>query len=278
MLKELDVSRLGFYDYLKRVPSKTKLRKERIIKEIKKIHKESYEIYGSPKITELLNKKGEKVSQKYVYSIMKENNIKAKYIKPYIQTTVSHDFSDKLKNLLNRHYDPTKPNVAWCTDITYIWTYDDGFVYLTSIMDLYSRKIISWVLSDTLETKWVVEAVNKAKRVRNADKPLIMHSDRGRQYTAKDYEEATAGMTLSYSKKAYPWDNACIESFHSLLKREWINRFKIIDYNHAYKLVFEYIEAFYNTVRIHSHCDYASPNDYEKKYWIKLRQMEINVA
>ena len=113
VLKELDVSRLGFYDYLKRVPSKTKLRKERITKEIKKIHKESYEIYGSPKITELLNKKGEKVNQKYVYSIMKENNIKAKYIKPYIQTTVSHDFSDKLKNLLNRHYDPTKPNVAW---------------------------------------------------------------------------------------------------------------------------------------------------------------------
>ncbi|MEQ2768912.1 IS3 family transposase [Faecalibacillus intestinalis] len=79
----------------------------------KRTPKESYEIYGSPKITELLNKKGDKVSQKYVYSIMKENNIKAKYIKPYIQTTVSHDFSDKLKNLLNRHYNPTKPNVTW---------------------------------------------------------------------------------------------------------------------------------------------------------------------
>ena len=90
-----------------------RLKKERITKEIKKIHKESYEIYGSPKITELLNKNSEKVSQKYVYSIMKENNIKAKYIKPYIQTTVSHDFSDKLKNLLNRHYNPTKPNVTW---------------------------------------------------------------------------------------------------------------------------------------------------------------------
>ena len=122
MLKKLDVCRSGFYDYLKRVPSKTKLRKERITKEIKKIHKESYEIYGSPKITELLNKKGEKVNQKYVYSIMKENNIKAKYIKPSIQTTVSHDFSDKLKNLLIRHYNPIRPNVAWCTDITYIWT------------------------------------------------------------------------------------------------------------------------------------------------------------
>ena len=139
MLKKLDVSRLGFYDYLKRVPSKTELRKERITKEIKKIHKESYEIYGSPKITELLNKKGEKVSQKYVYSIMKENNIKAKYIKPYIQTTVSHDFSDKLKNLLNRHYNPTKPNVAWCTDITYIWI-QDGFVYLNCVMDFMPGK------------------------------------------------------------------------------------------------------------------------------------------
>lgn len=110
----------------------------------------------------------------------------------------------------DKKFNPYSPDAIWCTDITYIWTYE-GFVYLTSIMDLYSRKIISWVLSDTLETKWVVEAVNKAKRVRNADKPLIMHSDCGRQYTAKDYEEATAGMTLSYSKKAYPWDNACID-------------------------------------------------------------------
>ena len=165
----------------------------------------------------------------------------------------------------------------WCSDITYIWTHE-GFVYLTSIMDLYSRKIISWVLSDTLETKWLVEAVNKAKELRHIDKPLIMHSDRGRQYTSKDYKDATEGMTLSYSKKAYPWDNACIESFHALLKREWINRFKITDYNHAYRLIFEYIEAFYNTVRIHSHCEYISPNEYEKKYWQKLRHLEIEVA
>lgn len=207
MLKKLDVSRLGFYDYLKRVPSKTKLRKERIIKEIKKIHKESYEIYGSPKITELLNKKGEKVSQKYVYSIMKENNIKAKYIKPYIQTTVSHDFSDKLKNLLNRHYNPTKPNVAWCTDITYIWTYDDGFVYLTSVMDLYSRSIIS---------DEVLKCIEKAKERRNIENPLVIQSDRGVQYTSTKYRELTSEFIRSYSRKGTPCDNACIESFLSL--------------------------------------------------------------
>ena len=93
--------------------------------------------------------------------------------------------------------------------------------------------------------------------------PLVIHSDRGVQYTCGDYEEATEGMERSYSAKACPWDNACIESFHSLIKREWTSRFHIIDYSHAYRLVFEYIEAFYNTVRIHSHCGYRSPSEYE---------------
>ena len=154
-----------------------------------------------------------------------------------------------------------------------IWTYT-GFVYLTSIMDLYSRKIIAWVLSDTLEAKWVVEAIEKAKKERKVDKPKVMHSDRGIQYTCDAYRETAEGWKLSYSKKAYPWDNACIESFHSVLKREWINRFQIVDYEHAYRLVFEYINTFYNTVRIHSHCGYQSPQEYEKEY---LDRMEAKV-
>lgn len=145
-------------------------------------------------------------------------------------------------------------------------------------MDLYSRKTIAWVLSGTLEAKWLIEAAEKAKRTRHVNRPLIMHSDWGCQYTSTDYIEATQGMTRSYSKKAYPWDNACIEPFHSLLKREWINRFKTMDYKHAYKLVFEYIETFYNTVRIHSHYNYESPNEHEKKYWKELRKLEIEVA
>lgn len=89
------------------------------------------------------------------------------------------------------------------------------------------------------------------------------------------FRKATAGMVHSYSKEAYPWDNACIESFHALLKREWINRFKIFNYTHSYKLIFGYIEAFYNTVQIHSHCGYLSPNDYEKQY---LKKLEITVC
>lgn len=138
--------------------------------------------------------------------------------------------------------------------------------------------LLTITLSMTLETKWVVEAIEKAKSSRGIKKPLILHSDRGSQYTSSDYAKATEGMVCSYSKKAYPWDNACIESFHALIKREWLNRFRITNYSHAYRLVFEYIEAFYNTVRIHSHCDYISPGKYERTYWMKPKEMEIDVA
>ena len=243
------------------------------MEEIRQIHKESHEIYGAPKIAEEMRKKGDAVSDKTVGNYMREIGIRACYTKHYTKTTIQPDFSRKLRNILKEQFAPMEPNAVWCSDITYIWTYT-GFVYLTSTMDLYSRKIISWVLSDTLEAKWVVEAIGKAKKARGVDKPKVMHSDRGIQYTCKEYMEATEGWERSYSKKAYPWDNACIESFHSVLKREWLNRFRIIDYDHAYQLVFEYINTFYNTIRLHSHCKYKSPQEYEDEY---LEKMEYDV-
>ena len=198
--------------------------------------------------------------------------IKAQYVKPYIQTTVDSNFSEELQNKLDEQFNPEHPNTVWCSDITYIWSIE-GFVYLTSIMDLFSRKIIAWVLSDTLEAKWVVEVIEKAKRKRPVEKALVMHSDRGIQYTCSAYQEVTKEFIKIYSKKGYPWDNTCIEAFHALLKREWINHFKIYDYVHAYKLVFEYIETFYNTIRIPSHCGYLSPNAYEQQYKEKMKKI-----
>ncbi len=208
---------------------------------------------------------------------MRELGIKAQYVKPYTVTTINSDFSNELKNILEEQFNPQKPDAVWCSDITYIWTYE-GFVYLTSIMVLYSRKIIAWTLSNTLEARWVIETVNKAKKARNVSAPLILHSDRGIQYVSTEYIKATIGICRSYSKKAYPWDNACIEAFHALIKREWLNRFKIYDYNQAYRLVFQYIDTFYNTIRIHSHCGYLSPNEYESSYWDKLNKMERKEA
>ena len=129
-------------------------------------------------------------------------------------------------------------------------------------MALYSRKIIAWTLSRTLEVDEVLKCLETAN-------PVVIQSDRGVHYTSQKYKELTKGMIRSYSGKGNPWDNACIESYHAVIKREWLNRFKIMNYKHAYQLVFEYLEGFYNTVRIHSHCDYLSPNEYEMRYMLE---------
>ena len=271
------VSRSGYNSWKNRVPSIREQRKNNVKNKICDIYDESHQNYEAPKITAILNKNGETISEKTVGNYMREMGLKAQWIKHYTITTIAPDFSETYKNILKKQFNPDTSDVVWCSDITYIWTFD-GFVYLTSIMDLYSRKTIAWELSRTLEAKWIIKAVEKAKKNRHVTSPLIMHPDRGCQYTSVDYIDATEGMTRSYSKKGYPWDNACIESFHSLLKREWISRFKIKDYKHAYKLVFEYIETFYNTVRIHSHCNYESPNKHEKNYWKELRKLEIEAA
>ena len=217
------------------------------------------------KITRELQKDGERISERTVGKYMREMGLKAQWIRPWTTTTRDSDFSSELHNILDEQFNPERPNEVWCSDITYIWTLD-GFTYLTSIMDLFSRKIIAWMLSDSMEVSCVIETVNIAKTTRNITQPLIIHSDRGSQYVSRAYREATEKMQRSYSHAGYPYDNACIEAFHSLIKREWINRFRIQDHRQAYRLVFEYIETFYNTVRIHSHCGYMSPNDYERLY------------
>ena len=265
MLKFLGVSRSGYRSFLNRTVSATKQRKEAMKKKIQTIYNDSKQNYGAPKITQELRKSGETIAERTVGKYMREMGIKAQWIKPWTTTTRDSDFSNELLNILDEQFNPERPNAVWCTDITYIWT-QDGFVYLNCVMDLFARKIIAWTLADTMEVSTVIETINKAKARRNTDLPLIIHSDRGSQYVSNAWREATESMQRSYSHSGYPYDNACIESFHSLIKREWLNRFNIRSYSHAYRLVFEYIETFYNTVRIHSHCDYMSPDEFEKLY------------
>ena len=272
MLYFLGVSRSGYRAFLKHKPSESELRKERVKERIQEIYDSSHQNYGAPKITQELQKEGERISERTVGSYMHELGIRAQWVKPWITTTIDSDFSKELHNSLDEQFNPDRPNAVWCTAITYIYTHE-GFAFLTSVMDLYSRKIIAWALAPTLEAKYVVEAINLAKARRKIDQPLILHSDRGVQYVSQAYREATEKFQLSYSHKGYPYDNACIESFHSLIKREWLNRFRIETHDQAHQLVFEYIEAFYNTVRIHSHCNYMSPDQFERLY-----QKVCNVA
>ena len=256
MLKFLGVSRSGYQAWFHHVPSDTEKRRKTVKAKIQDIYDDSRQNYGAPKITA------------------------EQWSRPWTITAKDSDFSTELQNIFDEQFNPDRPNAVWCSDITYIRTID-GFVYLTSIIDLFFRKIIAWTLSETLEISCVIDTINKAKARRSIDQPLIIHSDRGSQYVAKEYKKATENMQRSYSKKAFPWDNACIESFHSIIKREWLNRFKIRDYRQAYRLIFEYLEAFYNARRIHSIvtiCHQMNSNEYMKEHTGKQSFWQVKMG
>lgn len=267
MLKHLGVSKSGYYDWLNRKPSDQAMQRAKVKEAIKGIYDDSRCIYGAPKITQKLHKRGFNTAERTVTKYMKEMGIRACWVRPYTITTHSENFSDELRNILRRNFSPDEPNAVWCTDITYIYT-AKGFVYLSSIMDLFSRNIVAWELAPTLETEYVIKAVKKAMLTSGA-RPKVIRTDRGVQYTSISYWDEIEGILKSYSSKGNPWDNACIESFHALIKREWLNRFNIKDINHAHELVFEYINMFYNTGRIHGFCGYLSPRDYENRYYFR---------
>ena len=182
VLKRLGVSRSGYHAWKKRCPSAAEKHRGEVKEKILKIYEDSHQNYGAPKITRELWKGGEKIAVKTVANYMRQMGIKAQWIKPYTQTTIDSDFSKELRNILNEQFNPEHPDAVWVSDITYIWTFE-GFVYLTSIMDLYSRKIIAWVLSETLEASHVV-----GSRVRRESKENTQH------YTAANY---TYGQRLS---------------------------------------------------------------------------------
>jgi len=243
-----------------------KLRRDMLAIQIKEIHRNSKEIYGAPKITRILRKRGEIVSERLIGKIMREHGLRAHYTKPWTRTTRNSNFSKSLRNVIKRDFNPKNPNNVWCSDITYVWTKEDGFVYLTTVMDLYSRKIIGWKISRTMEADDVLDCLRKARERRYWERAVIIHSDRGSQYVSELYKKLTKGMITSYSDKGNPWDNAPIEAFHALIKREWFSKYQPHNYEDAYRLTFEYIEGFYNTERPHSFCDYLSPNEYEQEF------------
>ena len=265
VLKKLGLSRSGYYDFIRRKPSETAQKRDKIMDEILAIYDKSNQIYGAPKIREELLKKGISISERTVTNYMQQLDIKAGWIKKTKHISPKPDITCQLKNILEQQFNPKNPNELWCTDITYIWTLE-GFVYLTCIMELFSRKIIAWDLSDSLDAANVVNALNKAISKRGC-RPKVIHTDRGCQFTSEAWKTACMDIERSFSKKHYPWDNACIESFHSLIKREFLNRYIIRNIDHAHRLVFEYIDTFYNTTRIHSACGYLSPDEFEDTYY-----------
>lgn len=272
MCKVFKVSRSGYYDWLDRPQNERKKRKEQLSKRIKQIFLESRRLYGSPKITKVLQSEGERVSQKTVARIMKELGLRSRTVKKYKATTHSNHSLPVQDNKLNQQFVAEAPNQVWMADITYVAT-DEGWLYLASIMDLYSREIVGWYADKQMTKALVLKALDRAYEKKQPKGQVLHHSDRGSQYASKDYQDRLKQYQMigSMSRKGNCYDNACIESFHSIIKKELIYLEKFKTREEAKKYVYEYIEFFYNRKRIHSSIGYFSPLQYERMYYNSIK-------
>lgn len=266
MCRILKVSRSGYHRWLYRRLSKRK-QDDAIIKEqILRIYRESRKTYGSPRIHRQLAIQGYPCGKKRVERLMREAGLQAIHKRRYKVTTDSAHSLPVAGNLLNRNFSASRPNLTWVADITYIST-GEGWLYLATVMDLYSRKIVGWSMKDRLTQGLVIEALDMAIKQRRPGRGLVIHSDRGSQYAAYDYQRYLwkRGIICSMSRKGDCWDNAVMESFFHTIKTELINRRRYISRASACRDVFEYIEAFYNRQRLHSSIGYNSPENYERQ-------------
>lgn len=223
--------------------------------------------YGSPRIHEKLVKQDNiKVSQKTVANRMKALGLFATKPRKYTNTTDSNHEKPVYPNELKRQFNPEAPNLVWVTDITYIHT-GEGFIYLNPVLDLFSRRVVSYAIDDCMDKSLPLRALKEAIALRNPAEGLIHHSDRGSQYCSNDYiqELKDAKFVISMSKKATPFDNACAETFFASLKKEYLYKFAFATKAEAIAAVEFYIQ-FYNRKRIHSTLDYATPIEQELAY------------
>jgi putative transposase len=263
----LEVSPSGYYDWQKRrtTPGLRAVENQTLAKQIEVIHVLSRKTYGSPRVVEALRKQGCRHGRNRIGRLMKQAGLcgrqKARY---RVQTTDSNHDQPIAPNRLAQAPKATAPNQLWVADITYIQT-QEGWLYLAAILDLYSRKIVGWAMSERIDTTLVLKALAMALLHRHPPAQLLLHSDRGVQYASADYRRALsqAGLVASMSRKGNCYDNAFIESFWSTLKLELVYRGHFATRSQARTQIFDYIEKFYNRQRAHGSLDYHSPVDFE---------------
>ena len=232
---------------------------------ITEIYTNSRKTYGSPRIYQKLLREGYAIGKKRVERLMQELGIQAVAKRKYKVTTDSRHSRPVAENHLNRQFTPERANQYWVADIPYIYP-REGWLYLATIMDLYSRKIIGWSLREGLTKELVMAALHMALKQRRLSVDLLLHSDRGSQYASELYQLLLSknGIICSMSRKGNCWDNAVMESFYRTLKVELIYQKTYETRRQARRDIFEYIEIFYNRERLHSSLGYHSPEEYEK--------------
>lgn len=256
MCQVLKVGRSSYYAWLKHKPSKKEKRDKVLTEQIQEVYFDSKQRYGSPRITEELRSQGIKVSRPKVAKMMQNMGLSSKLGKKFIpSTTDSKHNKDISPNLLDRNFKAIKRGTVWVSDITYIATLE-GFLYLTTIIDLYDRKVVGWAISEGMSTQeTVLSAWYMALNNRSIQGKLIFHSDRGVQYASTSFRNALKADSVlqSMSRRANCWDNAVAESFFKSLKTEAIYGLRLVSKLEMKAILFEYIEVWYNRKRRHSY-------------------------
>ena len=265
MCKILQISRSRYYSWLKH-PSSDRAKADIVLlQKIDDVFIEGRLLYGTRKIKHRLDQRGVIISRKRIARLMQEAGMQRKTKRKFKATTNSKHSLFISPNLLKRQFHVAEPNHVWTGDITYIPT-QNGWLYLATVMDLYSRKIVGWSMDTNMQASLVNNALTMAIWQRRPAKGLIWHSDRGSQYCAKSHREILKdhGIEQSMSRKGDCWDNATSESFFSILKRELVELSNFVNQKEASAAIFEYIEVFYNKIRSYSTIGYIAPVEFEE--------------
>ena len=267
LCKVLDVSRSGFYAWDERGRSTRASEDAKLTVHILAAFKVGRGAYGSPRVHDELKAAGIAVSRKRVARIMRDLGLEGRRKRRFKATTDSKHTMPVAENILDRKFEVDAPDVAWVTDITYVWT-AEGWLYLAAILDLFSRRVVGLAMSERIDRALVLEALRNAVGRRLPNAGLMHHSDRGSQYASGDYQAALdeLGVVCSMSRKGNCWDNAVAESFFATLKTECVYTRRFATRAEAREAIFEFIEVFYNGTRRHSTLGYLSPMEFEMKF------------
>ena len=261
----LEVSASGYYDWHHSKTSLRRLEDEQLKEKIQRIHRDSRQTYGAPRVQMHLRQQGQRHGRNRIARLMRQQGVFGRQNKRYrFRTTNSHLQEPISHNRLAMVTAATRPNQIWAADITYVGT-AQGWVYVAAIVDLYSRRVVGWAVSQQIDTALVLSALNMALCHRQPPAGLIFHSDRGVQYASLEYRRALemAQLLASMSRKANCYDNAMMEAFWSTLKVELIYRREFDNQTQVRQALFEYIEVFYNRHRLHSALGYRTPAGFE---------------
>jgi len=276
LCRVLGVSRSGFHAWSSRPPSDRDLSDAWLAEQVRAIHAESRSTYGTRRVRAALSHRGITVSRKRVARLMQMLGLSGLQPKRFKRTTIRVPGVRVADDLVDRAFQAAAPNELWCADIKYVRTWQ-GWLYLAAVMDCYSRRIVGWSMRGDLEAELVLEALEMAVARRRPTPGLVHHSDQGSQYVSLRFGERCReiGIHRSMGSKGDCFDNAVAESFFATLEKDLLRRRSFATRQEARTAVFDYIETFYNPIRLHSTLGYRSPVEYER---MKEEEKEMQAA